>query len=87
MRTSEPVNSRFFLDKKWIHVTIIKQSKDLWMEFKHPDKTLLCHFKNKDKPEVVKGRIGLRLMPGRISQFKNFRVMSNTSAAPAKEEK
>ncbi len=80
-------NVGIFLDKKWIHVTIIKQAKDLWIEFKHPDKTLLCHFKNKDKPSVEKGRIGLRLMPGRISQFKNFRVMSNTSATAGKEKK
>jgi len=75
-----------FGDKKWIHITLIKQSKQLWMEFKHPDKTLLCQFQNKDKPGIDKGRIGLRLMPGRMSQFKNFRVMSKESSIPAKKK-
>ena len=72
-----------FEDNKWIHITIIKQARQLWMEFKHPDKTLLCHFKNEDKKKapILKGRIGLRLMPGRMSQFKNFKVMSAPAAS------
>lgn len=67
-----------FGDNKWICITIIKQAKDLWVEFKHPDKTLLCHFQNKDKPAIEKGRIGLRLMPERKSQFRNFRISTLT---------
>ncbi len=65
-----------FVDKKWVHVTIIKKAKEFWMEFKHPDKTLLCHFVNVSNPPIEKGRIGLRLMPGRLSHFKNFKVMT-----------
>ena len=68
--------TKLFKDKQWIHVIIIKQAKELWLEFKHPDKTVLCHFINDDKPGIDRGRIGLRLMPGRKSQFKNFKVMS-----------
>ena len=63
-----------FEDKKWVHVTIIKRDKDIFIEFKHPDKTLLCHFKNEDKGAIKEGRIGLRLMPKRLSHFKNFKV-------------
>ena len=69
-----------FDDKQWIHVTIVKQAKELWMEFRHPDKTLLCHFRNKDKPPIEGGRIGLRLMPERMSRFKNFKVMAGKAA-------
>ena len=39
-----------FEDKQWVHVTIIKNTKEVFVEFKHPKKTLLCHFKNEDKP-------------------------------------
>jgi hypothetical protein len=72
--SGEQTKVGLFDDKKWIHVTVIKQSKDVWMEFKHPDKRRLCHFHNKDKPAIENGRIGLRLMPGRKSQFRNFRI-------------
>ena len=41
-----------FEDKKWVHVTIIKKEKEIFIEFKHPDKTLLCHFKNEDKDDI-----------------------------------
>ena len=66
-----------FKDKKWVRITIIKKDKKIWMEIKHPDKTQLCFFENKDKPGIDKGRIGLRLMPNRLSQFKNFKVYTS----------
>jgi hypothetical protein len=71
----EYADTGLFVDKKWVHVTIIKKAKEFWVEFKHPDKTLLCHFVNTKNPPVEKGRIGLRLMPKRLSHFKNFKVM------------
>ena len=67
-------NTGFFGDQQWMHITIIKQAKHLWMEIRHPKKTKLFHLKNEDKPPIQKGRVGLRLMPGRLSQFKNFKV-------------
>lgn len=82
--SGEYTGTKLFKDKKWIHITIIKQAKNIWMEFKHPDKTLLCHFQNNDKPAVNRGRIGLRLMPKRKSQFKNFRIMTLDFVAPEK---
>jgi hypothetical protein len=63
-----------FKDKQWIKITLIKRDKEMWMELKHPDRTHLCYFKNTDKPGIEAGRIGLRLMPGRESHFKNFRI-------------
>jgi hypothetical protein len=63
-----------FGDKEWIHVTIIKHARELWAEFRHPDQTLLCHFRNADKPGIDRGRIGLRLMPKRESHFRNIRI-------------
>ncbi|MCM8531780.1 MAG: DUF1961 family protein [Lentisphaeraceae bacterium] len=70
----EYVDTGLFKDQQWIHVTIIKNAKELWVEFKHPNKTLLCNFKNETNPSIEKGRIGLRLMPKRVSHFKNFKV-------------
>ena len=67
-------NTGFFGDQQWMHITIIKQPRDLWMEIRHPKKTQLFHLKNEDKPAIQKGHVGLRLMPGRLSQFKNFNV-------------
>ena len=67
-------NTGLFEDHKWVRISIIKKDKEIWAEFKHPDKTLKCHFKNTDKAAIKEGRIGLRIMPGRKSQFKNFKV-------------
>ncbi len=73
--TGEIVGSGLFDDQDWIHITIIKRDIELSAEFKHPGKaTLLCHLQNEDKPPVTAGQVGLRLMPGRKSQFKNFRI-------------
>ena len=71
---NEYQDTGLFEDKEWVRVTIIKRDRDVWMEFKHPTKTVLCHFLNKDKPAITAGRIGLRLMPGRESHVKNFKV-------------
>lgn len=63
-----------FGDKQWVHVTVIKYVKELYVQFQHPNKTVYLHLKNTDKPAIEEDRIGLRLMPKRISYFKNFRV-------------
>ncbi len=73
--SGEITEAGLFDDKEWIHVTAIKRAKEIWIEFKHPKKTTLCHFENMDKPPVTHGRVGLRLMPGRMSRFKNFQIM------------
>lgn len=67
-------DTQLFEDREWVHVTIIKTAKEFLVEFKHPRKTQLCRFSNEDKPGIHAGRIGLRLMPNRVSHFKNFKV-------------
>jgi len=67
---------------RWIHVTVIKTPRDLLVRFEHPEKTLVCHFRNEDKPPIERGRIGLRLMPGRKSLIKSFRVSSIGEGPP-----
>lgn len=63
-----------FNDKQWIHVVIVKKEKSLLVEFQHPNKTVLVKMNNKDKPGITEGRVGLRLMPKRLSYFKNFSI-------------
>jgi len=65
---------QMFEDGNWLPVTVIKRAKEMWVEYTGVGKTLLCHFKNEDKPGIDEGRIGLRLMPGRLSSFRNFTV-------------
>ena len=76
-----------FSDKQWIHVTVVKKAKELWIEFKHPDKTIRGQFLNLDKPGITEGRVGLRLMPTRLSRFRNFRIMeSREEVKPPSDE-
>ena len=68
------INSGLFKTGQWYHVTVIKREKDLLIEYQGKNKTRLCRLVNGDKPGIRMGRIGLRLMPGRESLFKNFSV-------------
>ncbi|WP_146452823.1 hypothetical protein [Bythopirellula polymerisocia] len=77
--SGEIEGTRVFENHEWIHITIIKRYKDLFIEFRHPSKVLLCHFVNQDKPGIDQGHVGLRLMPGRISRFKNFRISKSSN--------
>jgi len=67
---------------RWIGITVIKTPLDLHVRFAHPEKTLFCRFETEDTPPVRRGRIGLRLMPGRKSLFKDFRVSSAGAGSP-----
>jgi hypothetical protein len=58
------------------HFTVIKTGNDLWMEVSNADKTKLFHWKTEAFPLLNSGRIGLRLMGSRSSQFSNFKVES-----------
>lgn len=81
--TGEINNTGIFEDQEWIRIRIIKRAKDLFVEFCHPTKTLLCHLENTDKPGIGRGRVGLRLMPGRRSLFRNLQVHT-TPQQPAR---
>lgn len=56
------------------HVTIIKKGNDIFMQVKNADKVKLFHWSVADFPALNSGRIGLRLMGSRISEFGNFKV-------------
>ena len=71
-----------FKTNEWLHVTIVKLERELLVEFKGKDHARLCRLVNTDKPGISIGRIGLRLMPGRESRFKNFSV---STVEPAEE--
>lgn len=73
-RNTGPFDER----SSWIRVTVSKTVRDLLVRFVHPERTLVCRFKNEDKPPIEGGRIGLRLMPGRKSLFKSFRVSTSS---------
>lgn len=70
----ELAHAGIFDDKSWIHVTVIKRQKSLLVEFRHPQKTINLELINDDKPEISEGRVGLRLMPKRLSYFKNISI-------------
>jgi hypothetical protein len=70
----ETKHAGIFADQQWIHVTIIKHEKELFVSFQHPNKNIELHMENTDKPGITEGRIGLRLMPKRLSYFKNISI-------------
>jgi len=55
------------------HITIIRRGNDIFMKIKNAEKETLCHWKT-TSPVLNSGRIGLRLMGSRVSEFSNFRV-------------
>ena len=68
------MNTGLFRTGQWYHITVIKRNHDMLFEARGEDGGGTCHLVNQDKPAVKQGRIGLRLMPGRESLFKNFSV-------------
>ena len=84
--TGELKETGLFEDQQWINLTILKTDKELLLQFEHPEREpTLLRMRNEDKPPITQGRVGLRLMPGRISQIKNFRVFQKESPSPAGE--
>jgi hypothetical protein len=81
----EVFETEMFNDGTWMHITIVKRSKEIYARFSRPEKTLQHRFVNIDKPGIEKGRIGLRLMPGRASRFRDFRIY-NACDAQVEEE-
>ncbi|HRZ98401.1 MAG TPA: hypothetical protein P5084_12665, partial [Paludibacter sp.] len=56
------------------HITIIRKGDDIFMKTQNADKEYLCHWKTNEFPPLNSGRIGLRLMGSRVSEFGNFKV-------------
>ncbi len=55
-------------------VTVIKTDRDLHMRIENAEETFHAHVRNTDFPVVTEGRIGIRHMFTRSSQYKNFTV-------------
>jgi len=58
------------------HITIIRGGNDLFMKIKNSEKERIYHWKTNEFPALNAGRIGLRLMGSRMSEFGNFKVYS-----------
>lgn len=56
------------------HITIISRGDDIFMKIKTAGKESLCRWKADKFPALNSGRIGMRLMGSRVSEFANFRV-------------
>ena len=67
-------DTQLFTDHQWVNITLIKKDKEFLVKFEHPQKTLYCRFVNEDKDAITKGRVGLRLMPNRVSHFADFKI-------------
>lgn len=72
--TGEYNDTELFNDHQWVKVTLIKKDKEFLVKFEHPNKTQYCRFLNEDKAAIREGRVGLRLMPNRISHFSDFKI-------------
>ncbi len=79
------MDTGMFNSGQWLHVTVVKREKELLVEYKGEEKPLLCRLVNSNKPGIVVGRIGLRLMPGRESLFKNFSVSTAENGSSVRE--
>ncbi len=86
MLTGEVFETGVFGIDAWVHITIVKRRNEIYAEFSGNDRQLRCHFANTDKPGIDKGRVGLRLMPGRESRFREFSIYEAASPQQAAEE-
>jgi len=55
-------------------ITVIKKERNIFIKVENPEQVYYCHMVNKSLPPVTEGRIGLRHMFTRSSQYSNFRV-------------
>ena len=56
------------------HITVIRSGDTIFMQIKNAEKEYLCRWKTSEFPALKSGRIGLRLMGSRVSEFGNFKV-------------
>jgi len=67
-------NTDFFETGVKHHITIIKKGYNLFMKVANEQQTKLYKWNYSDHPKIMEGRIGLRHMFSRSSQYKNFVV-------------
>jgi hypothetical protein len=56
------------------HICVIRKGNDIFMQITGDGKEQLCHWKTNEFSVLNSGRIGLRLMGSRVSEFSNFKV-------------
>lgn len=56
------------------HVTVIRQGDTVWMEIRSGTRRQLYHWTSPSIGKLSAGRIGLRLMGSRVSEFKNLEI-------------
>ena len=56
------------------HITVICKGDDIFMQIKNAEREYLCRWETSKFPTLTSGRIGLRLMGSRVSEFANFKV-------------
>jgi len=70
----EYMNTGLFRTGLSCHITVIRRGNELYMKINNPEKETLCHWQTTEFPVLNSGRIGLRLMGSRVSEFRNFKV-------------
>lgn len=70
----EYLNTGFFKTGDKHHITLIRKGDVLYMEVGNQKQKQLYKWKTDAFPALESGRIGLRLMGSRVSDFSNFRV-------------
>lgn len=70
----EYFNTGFFEPDVLHHFTLIRKGDTVWMEISAGNRRQLYHWTSPHIGSLTSGRIGLRLMGSRASEFKNFNV-------------
>ncbi|MDR1763211.1 MAG: hypothetical protein LBR64_04560, partial [Dysgonamonadaceae bacterium] len=71
----ENLNTGLFLKDVRYHFTITRIGTEISLTIAGGGKTLKTGWKLPENRQLSSGRIGLRLMGGRISEFSNFKVV------------
>lgn len=73
----EYFNTGFFEPGVLHHFTIIRKGDTVWMEIRSGNRRQLYHWTSPQIGSLTSGRIGLRLMGSRASEFNNFKIMAD----------
>jgi RNase P/RNase MRP subunit p29 len=71
-----PDNFRTGVFKPYVkyHISVISRNNNIFMKVNGDGKTFVCSWDTSNFPPLNQGRIGLRLMGSRISEFSDFKV-------------
>ncbi len=71
-----PDNFRTGMFKPYVkyHISVISRNNNILMKVNGDGKTFVCSWDTSNFPYLIAGRIGLRLMGSRVSEFSDFKV-------------